>query len=200
MEPASDERASFLDEPATLSEAARRLYDGDLAELGYVMNLSRLWAHDADAYLQLFELVGHVSAVARLTLRDRGILVLATASTRGDPYCSLAWGRRIAEAESPEFSEVVIRGDDSLLDDRERALAVWARAVAADPNATGVGDLQPLRDAGYDDAQILAITVFVALRAAFSTVNNALGARPDSRLLGTVPAPVLDAVNYGRRL
>ncbi len=191
---------SFLDEPAVLSEAARRLYDDDVAELGYVMNLSRLWANDADAYLKLFELIGHVAGVARLTPRDRGILIVATASTRGDPYCALAWGRRLAEIESPEFSEAVIRGDDSPLDDRERALATWARAVAADPNATGVTDLQPLRDAGYDDAQLLAITVFVALRAAFSTVNDALGARPDPQLRGTVPAGVLDAVSFGRRL
>ena len=38
--------------------------------------------------------------------------------------------------------------------------------------------MQALRDAGFDDAQIFAITVFVAARLAFSTVNDALGARP----------------------
>jgi hypothetical protein len=70
--------------------------------------------------------------------------------------------------------------------------------VARDPNATEARDVQPLRDAGYDDAQIFAITVFVALRLAFAIVNDALGARPDAELLATVPASVRDAVTYGR--
>ncbi len=36
-------------------------------------------------------------------------------------------------------------------------------------------DVQAPRDAGFSDAQIFTITVFVALRLAFSTVNDALG-------------------------
>ena len=92
----------------------------------------------------------------------------------------------------------VLRGDDDWLDPAERALAGWARRVARDPNATEPRDVQPLRDAGYDDAQIFAITVFVALRLAFAIVNEALGARPDAELLATVPASVRHAVTYGR--
>jgi len=190
--------ASFLAEAATLGEAARRLYEDDVAELGYVMNASRLWSSDADAYRNLFELLGHVTRNARLSIRDRGILVTAVASTRGDAYCALSWGRKLAEQVSPAFSGAVIRGDDTLLDDRERALAGWARAVAADPNATEVGDLRPLRDAGYDDGQILAITTYLALRIALSTVNDALGAVPDEQFRATVPSAVLDAVDFGR--
>jgi uncharacterized peroxidase-related enzyme len=197
---ASGTGASFLAEPAQPSEAARRLYEDDVAELGYVMNASRLWSIDADAYEKLFELLSHVTRNARLSVRDRGILVTATASTRGDAYCALSWGRRLAEKVSPEFSRAVIRGDDAPLDDRERALARWARAVAADPNAIGVGDLGALRDAGYGDAEIHAITTYIALRVALSTVNDALGAQPDEQLRATVPAAVLDAVNFGRRL
>ena len=63
-------------------------------------------------------------------------------------------------------------------------LAQWARSVATDPNAIEARDVQRLRDAGFDEAQIFAITTFVALRLAFSTVNDALGARPDSQLGG----------------
>jgi alkylhydroperoxidase family enzyme len=92
----------------------------------------------------------------------------------------------------------VLRGDDGQLDPSERTLARWARQITREPNATDVGDVQALRDAGYDDAQIFAITVFVALPIAFSTVNDALGARPDRALGETAPAPVRDAVTLGR--
>jgi len=86
------------------------------------------------------------------------------------------------------------------LDPSERALAHWARSVAADPNAIEARDVQRLRDAGFDEAQIFAITTFVALRLAFSTINDALGALPDSQLGASTPAPVLSAVTFGRPL
>jgi hypothetical protein len=38
----------------------------------------------------------------------------------------------------------------------------------------------------------------VALRQAFSTVNDALGAQPDSELVDRVPAEVRQAVTFGR--
>ena len=57
---------------------------------------------------------------------------------------------------------------------------------------------QSLRDAGFDDAQIFAISVFVALRIAFSTVNDALGAQPDQQLGVDAPDAVRDAVTFGR--
>ena len=59
-------------------------------------------------------------------------------------------------------------------------------------------DVQQLRAAGYDDAQIFAITLFVALRIAFSSVNDALGALPDRELGETVPEVVRDAITFGR--
>ena len=59
-------------------------------------------------------------------------------------------------------------------------------------------DVERLRALGYDDRQIFAITLFIALRLAFSTVNDALGVRPDAQLRDSAPAAVLDAVTFGR--
>ena len=92
----------------------------------------------------------------------------------------------------------VLRGDDGQLDPSEQVLARWARQVARDANGTDEADVQALRDAGYDDAQIFALTAYVGLRIAFSTVNDALGARPDHQLASSAPAPVRDAVTFGR--
>ncbi|GIF97017.1 methyltransferase domain-containing protein [Catellatospora citrea] len=190
--------SSFLAEPAQLSAGASAAYADDKGELGYVMNATRLWAHDTEAMELLFKALGHVTRTAGLSVRDRGILVTAATSTLGDSYCSLAWGAKLAAAASTQVSAGVLAGDDSLLDARERALAGWARRVAADPNATIAPDVQPLREAGYDEAQILAITAYVALRVAFSTVNDALGAVPDWQLRTSAPEAVLEAVTFGR--
>jgi hypothetical protein len=45
----------------------------------------------------------------------------------------------------------------------------------------------------------MAVTVFVALRIAFSTVNDALGASPDPELIANLPTAISDAVTWGRR-
>ncbi len=162
------------------------------------MNASKLWAHDPDALDSLSALLGHVVETGSLTFRQRGILVTACASALGDSYCSLAWGNKLAGAAGIGLAEGVLRGDDEVLDDAERALARWARQLARDPNATTADDVQSLRDAGFDETQIFAISAFVALRIAFSTVNDALGARPDSQLGVGVPDAVRDAVTFGR--
>lgn len=190
--------AGFLTEPPTLSDAARALYDGDVEQVGFVMNLSRLWAHAPGLQTGLADLLGEAAGIAALTFRQRGVLVSATASTLGDSYCSLAWGARLAREVGDDVAAAVLHGDDRGLDDAERALATWARQVTRAPSEATPDQVQALRDVGYDDAQILAITTFVALRIAFSTVNGALGARPDHQLAEQAPPPVRGAVTYGR--
>jgi alkylhydroperoxidase family enzyme len=191
--------AGFLSVPETTPEA-QRLYDDDLESVGYVMNLSKLWAHRPAAQQGIAGVLGEAVKAGSLTMRQRGILISACASTLGDAYCSLAWGKKLAREAGADLAGCVLRGDDQELDESERALARWARQVTRDPNATTAADVQALRDAGFDDQQIFAITVFVAVRIAFSTVNDALGARPDRQLGDTAPRPVVEAVTFGRPL
>jgi uncharacterized peroxidase-related enzyme len=189
----------FLNSPPP-SAAAQQLFDDDLAELGFVMNASRLWAYQPATLAALFDVMSQGLTGCRLTTRERGVLVTATASTVGDAYCSLAWGCKLADAADAPTAAGVLAGTDTGLTDRERALARWARRVAADPNATTASDVQPLREAGFGDDEVFAITVYVAMRIAFSTINDALGARPDVEYRTKAPGAVLDAVTYGRAM
>jgi alkylhydroperoxidase family enzyme len=178
--------------------AVQRLYDSDIEQLGFVMNLSGLWAHQPGLHGALFDMIDRAARAAGLTFRQRGVLVAAAAATLGDSYCSIAWGKKLAGVAGADLAGDVLRGDDARLDPDERALAGWARKVCRHPSSTKAEDVQPLRDAGYDDGQIFAITTFIALRVAFAVVNDSLGARPDHELIEAAPAPVRDAVTYGR--
>ena len=188
---------SFLEEPPDSPEA-QELFDEDLADDGFVWNVSRLWAHQPVTLKQLFALMSDAFRASGLSFRQRGILVTAAASALGDSYCSLAWGGKLAQASDAGLAAGVLTGGDAGLTDQEKAMAVWARKVARDPNATTPADVAALRDCGLDDEQIFAITAFVALRLAFSTVNDSLGAQPDARLAQSLPAEVRQAVTYGR--
>lgn len=188
---------TFLAEPVHTA-AVQALHEDDLADLGYVMNLTRVWSHHPTTHDGLIGLLAEVTELAGLSHRDRGIVVSATAATYGDSYCALAWGSRLADVSDPVLAVGVLTGDDSRLSDRERALATWARAVADDPNATTADEVDGLRQVGFDDRQIFALTTFIALRIAFSTVSAALGAAPDPELQDAAPPAVAATVTWGR--
>lgn len=188
---------TFLRTPET-TEAAQALYDEDIEEMGFVMNSSLIWAYQPSAFDDLFTLLQGMTRLGALSVRERGILVAACASTLRDSYCSVAWGRKLSEAADSATSAGVLRGHDQGLTSAERALAEWARRIARDPNGTTAADVQALRDAGFSDTRIFAITVYVAGRIAFSAVNDALGARPDADFRAITPTDVLDAITYGR--
>ena len=194
---AQEPRAGFLAEPSHTPEA-QRLFDNDREGVGYVTNVSRLWAYMPTTLDGLSELMNEATCAGSLTPVQRAVLVTAAASALGDSYCSLAWGKRLAAESGSDVAVAVIRGEDEGLDTAVRALAQWARAVATDPNGITAADVQGLRDAGFDEKQIFAITTFVALRQAFSSINDALGASPDRQLASSAPEPVVSAVTFGR--
>jgi len=140
-----------------------------------------------------------LTAQSTLSKRELAVLVCAAAAELGDSYCSLAWGRTLAEAAGASLAAAVIGNTTcEALSEREAALATWAKAVIADPNATVPTDVDALRKAGLSDREIFEATAFVAFRSAFSTVNDALGIEPDRQLVERAPSEVRAAVGFGR--
>lgn len=184
--------------PPSADDRAEALFQRDQEGLGFVMNLTRLWTQLPEAMDAYGGLVSLAARSAGLTMRQRSLLVSACASSVGDSYCSLAWGSKLAGFVGPETSASVLRGDDADLDPGERVLSRWARLVATHPNDTTAADVEELRACGFSDQQIFALTLFVALRAAFAYVNDALGAQPDAPITATAPSPVRQAVTFGR--
>jgi uncharacterized peroxidase-related enzyme len=188
----------FLQAPID-SPATDRLYKSDVDDLGFVMNLSRLWAWRPEVVEAFAALRTLLTSRSTLSQRELGVLVCATAASLGDSYCALAWGKRLADTSDPPTAAAVLRAAQSpAMTARDRALSDWARRVAGDPNATTREDVGALRTAGLSEQEIFEATVFIAFRLAFSTVNDALGARPDWQLAAAVPPEVRDAVTFGR--
>lgn len=188
---------TFLNEPAA-SEGQQKMYDADVAQDGFVWDNSKLWGHQPALDEALGALIAAAGESAGLSKREKAMLVIGQASTIGDSYCSLAWGRWLTEWEDAETAAAALRHDEAPFTERERALAAWARKIADDPNSTTPHDIQRLRDAGFDDPQILALTTYTALRLALSTTNDALGARPDLALADMLDPTVRGAVTWGR--
>jgi uncharacterized peroxidase-related enzyme len=188
----------FLKTPPD-NDATSAFYRGTIEAEGFVMNFSRLWAWRPQTCDAFSDLRGQLMAKTSLSPRECAVLIAATAASVGDAYCSLAWGTKLAAASDPATAAAVLRGSgEDALDARERALANWARKVASDANATVAADVDALRAVGLSEQEIFDATALIAFRVAFTTVNGALGARPDWQLADAAPPAVREAVNYGR--
>lgn len=188
----------FLQE-STHGPATSRVYKSDLDERGFVMNLSRLWAWRPEVLESFSALRSLLTTSSSLSPRELSVIVCATAASLGDSYCALAWGKRLAdESDATQAAAVLQHMESDRLTVRDQALLVWARKVAKDPNGTLREDVENLRSAGFSDKEIFEATTFIAFRIAFSTVNDALGARPDWQLAAAAPPEVRAAVTFGR--
>ena len=191
------EPAGFLTDPPA-DEQVERMYAADLEVQGYVANLTRVWAHSPEGLGVLSYALKLATELSGLDPIERNLVVTAAASALGDAYCSFAFGTKLAGSVGADITAAIVRGDDGRLTERGRLLASWSRQVADDPNGSTADQVRALREAGFDDRQIFGLTFFVALRVAFSTVNDALGATPDPALLSRAPAPLGDAITFGR--
>jgi SAM-dependent methyltransferase/alkylhydroperoxidase family enzyme len=183
---------SLLGEPPS-SVAASALAEEDLADLGFVANVTKLWMHDPPAFDELFTLITSTARSAGLSLVDRGVATIVAAALTRDSYCPLAWGGKVAEEAGPELAASLVSGSDELLDERGRAIAAWARLIATEPRSAGAEDLENLLRAGFDRAQILRLTLFITMRIAFATVNGALAAPPEQEYVDLVHPRVREA-------
>ena len=159
------------------------------------MNPSRLGSGVPAVHDGLFPLIRQVGDSVGRAPRHRLLVVTATSAARSSGYCVLAWVGKYPRVYPPEVLAAVVSGDDELagLDVRDAALVRWARRVATLTGPVPEAEVDALRAAGWSDEEVFAVTVFAALRIAFSTVNDALGALPDDQLRSQVPPEVLAA-------
>ncbi len=194
----ADPAAGGFLRPAPPSPGADQMFAADVDRHGYVTTPTRLWAHVPAADTAIRTLLDTLAGAGGLTERQCAIIGTTTAAARADASGSLVWGTRLARHVGPHVAGEVLRGIDDHLDESDAALARWARRVVATPNGTSGPDVDELRQAGFGDTAIFAVTAFAALRMAFSTVNSALGGRPDAAIAQFAPHPVRNAVTYGR--
>jgi uncharacterized peroxidase-related enzyme/YbgC/YbaW family acyl-CoA thioester hydrolase len=194
-----DGAAAFLGDPPETT-AVSAAYEADLTSDGYINNSTRVWCWRPDLLASFQALRADLLAESSLSPREVAVIVAATAAARGDAYCALAWGSRLAELSDEATAARVLQGRDANLSERETALADWSRQVVHHPSATTRDDVMRLRNTGFSDQEIFEATAWIAFRMAFSTINGALGATPDPQLAEKAPRLVRESVTWADRI
>lgn len=174
----------------------KRLYDrvkGPDDNVDNIMMMHSLRPHTMEGHMAIYKYVLHHSAntVPKWFLEVLGVWVSALNACS---YCvehHFAGLQRLLQDEDRGLAiRAAIEADDpslAPLDAAQKAAMVYARKLTKTPGDMVQADVQALRDAGFDDGQILEIN---QVSAYFSYANRTvlgLGCSTDGDILGLSP-------------
>jgi len=181
---------SYIATPAEIEdapEASRPTLRSVEKQLGQVPNMFRLVATSPaalDAYVGLSGALGK----GKLSAATRERIALAVAQANSCDYCLAAHsfiGKNLAKLSDEEISA----SRNGTSSDTKAAAAVrLAKRLAEARGAVDKADLDAVRAAGYDDAEIVEIIAHVALNTLTNYVNVALGTELDFPAAGPLAA------------
>jgi uncharacterized peroxidase-related enzyme len=177
--------------------AAAEAYESDLAEDGYVSNVSRTFSHRPEV---LAAWIGLKDAVTSSMDRRRYELVTIAAARRvRSSYCMLAHGDVLATRfyDTEQVRGIALDHHTAGLDEVDVALMDLADKVAADASSITQGDVDRLRDLGLTDAEVFDVVAAAAMRCFFTKIVDGLGFQPDAAY-GELDAALREALVVGR--
>jgi len=176
--------------PPTREEATghvAEMYEKDLASDGFVFSHTQAMALNPEAH-EAFEAL--VRAIVRsIGVRTYELATLGAARGVPSPHCLLAHGRKTLQADAlteEQLELVALDYRNAGLDEADVAVMRYAERLSTDAASMTDADSQSLRDQGFDDRQILDITLAAAIRNYYSRALQAL-AVPVEEVSGLSP-------------
>jgi alkylhydroperoxidase family enzyme len=141
-------------------------------------NYERAFEERPEVYAAWQQLNGAIKA--GMDLRRYELVTLAAARRLRSSYCSLAHGSILHERFGEPVRDIALDHRSAGLDKVDVAVMDLAERVVDDATSIGEADLQPLRDLGLSDAEIMDVVLTATARCFFSKTLDALSVRPDA--------------------
>jgi len=111
------------------------------------------------------------------------LIYLAVSATNECEYCTASHREVLLEYVGlpDEEVEALTGGDLDYFDEHERAVLEFATQVARDPKRVAEDHVDALREAGYDDAQIVRLLLMTTAAISANTIADALNILPADR-------------------
>jgi len=158
-------------------------------------NYERKFAARPDVYEAWGRLITAIKD--NMDLRRYELVTLAAAQRLKSSYCSLAHGSVLIEQFDEPVLQIATDRNAAGLSEIDLAVMALAEKVVDDASALGEGDLQPLRDLGLTDDEIMDVVLTAAARCFFSKTLDGVGALPDASY-AALGAELLDVLVVGK--
>jgi uncharacterized peroxidase-related enzyme len=151
--------------------AAKPLLEAVNKQLGFVPNLFRVVANSPAALEGYLDMSGAL-AKGKLSAQTRERIALAVAQINGCNYCLSAHSEMGKSFAKLSEAEIAANRHGGSLDPKANAAVRFAAKVARERGHVSDADVQAVRMAGYDDAQIVEIVQHVALNTWTNYINE----------------------------
>lgn len=185
-----------LPRPDEVPEGVRRLWEKSREAFGFVPNVFVAQAYNGEqfqAWWNYFNLL--VNKEGHLTNAERELLAVVVSGLNRCTYCAVSHGAALRHhTGDPVAADLVaVNWRQADLSRREAALAAYAEKLTLTPGEVTPDDLEPLREAGLDDHQILEAVQVVGMFNMTNRVATALAMVPNveyhAQDRGPGPAP-----------
>jgi uncharacterized peroxidase-related enzyme len=163
-----------------LSDKARELYEKNQAQLGYVPNYLKAFAHRPEVLTAWAQLLGAIRG--NLDQRRYELVTLAAAGALRSTYCMLAHSAALLRSQIFTEDEIGAIARDyrtAPITRAEIAMMAFAEKVTREAHPVTAADLDEIRRHGFADAEILDIVLAAAARCFFSKTLDGVGAEAD---------------------
>ena len=158
-------------------------------------NYERAFHERPDVYAAWVQL--NTAVKANMDLRRYELATLAAAQRLRSTYCCVAHGAILAERFGEPVREIMLDRRAVGLDEVDVAVMDLAERVVDDATRVGDADLQPLRELGLTEAEVMDVVLAAAVRCFFSKTLDALGVRADASYRDLAP-DLVEALTVGR--
>ena len=158
-------------------------------------NLERAFTDRPEVYAAWVQL--NTTIKEGMDLRRYELVTLAAARRLRSSYCCLAHGTVLHERFGDPVLEIALDHRSAGLDEVDVAVMDLAERIVDDATSIGDADLQPLRDLGLSETDIMDVVLAATARCFFSKTLDALGVLPDASYRDLEPA-LRDALVVGR--
>lgn len=156
-------------DPATATGETRTLLNGVQAKLGTTPNFLRVLAN-SPAALNAFLALHGIAEQGSLDVQTRERIALALAEQNGCEYC-LSAHTAIGRKTGLTGAEIEANRNGTSQDAKAAAAVAFARALVEHKGEVTNSEIEVVRQAGYDDAEIVEIIVHVGM----NLLTNILG-------------------------
>jgi len=186
----------------------RKLYDritGPDNNVDNIMMAHSLRPHTMEGHMAIYKNVLHHSGntLPKWFLEVLGVWVSAL---NGCDYCEqhhFAGMKRLladdARADAIRAAIAKAQVADAPLDAQQQAAMIYAAKLTRDPASMEEADVQALRDAGYDDGQVLEINQVVSYFGYANRTVLGLGCSTAGDIIGLSPSNSDDPQDWGHR-
>lgn len=173
-------------DPLETEGQARAMLERQQRAWGFVPNYAKVFTERADVMDDWATLLATIRR--RIDPRRFELVTFVAAVALRSSYCALAHGKVLREKFLDEREmRAIVSGDRSAFSEAENAVMDLARKVAGDSSSVTAEDVERLRRAGLEEAEIFDVVATAAARSFLVKLTDSLGVQPDSSFLELEP-------------